>query len=71
MERITPRLQAEWGKRELTKLIGEWHLWIHANVDFTDGTLINLKDDGTIERVIVNRDGTEDVFVVKSSKDDV
>ena len=50
---------------------GEWHLWIHANVDFTDGTLINLKDDGTIERVIVNRDGTEEVFVVKRDKDDV
>ena len=50
-------------------LSSEWHVWIHANIDFTAGTFINLKDDGTIQRVTIEPDGSEVVFDVKRKKD--
>jgi len=48
---------------------GAWMVWISANIDFTRGTYILLNDDGTIDRVTVNPDGTEDVFAIKKEGD--
>ncbi len=50
-------------------LCGAWLIWINANIDFTQGTFIKLNDDGTIDRVTVNPDGSEDVFVIKKRGD--
>jgi len=48
---------------------GAWMIWINANINFTLGTYIKLNDDGSIERVTVLTDGTEDVFVIKKRGD--
>ena len=48
---------------------GAWILWVSANINMTLGTYIKLNDDGTIERVTINPDGTEDVFVIKKEGD--
>ncbi len=48
---------------------GAWMVWINANINFTLGTYIKLNDDGTIERVTVLTDGTEDIFVIKKKGD--
>ncbi len=49
-------------------LCGAWMIWINANINFTLGTYIKLNDDGSIERVTVETDGTEDVFVIKKKE---
>lgn len=48
---------------------GAWMIWINVNINFTLGTYIKLNDDGSIERVTVNPDGTEDIFVIKKKED--
>ena len=48
---------------------GAWLIWINSNIDFTLGTFIKLNDDGTIDRVTLNPDGSEDIFCIKSAKD--
>ena len=48
---------------------GHWMIWINSNIDFTLGTFIKLNDDGTIDRVTLNSDGSEDIFCIKSVKD--
>lgn len=69
IERISPRSIAQWGKIEVHHEHGAWMIWINVNADFTLGTYIKLNDDGTIERVTVNPDGTEDIFVIKKKED--
>lgn len=51
------------------RTLGAWMIWINANINFTLGTYIKLNDDGSIERVTVETDGTEDVFVIKKRGD--
>ncbi len=46
-----------------------WMVWINSNIDFTLGTYIQLNDNGTIDRVTINPDGTEDVFAIKKKGD--
>ena len=46
-------------------VVGMWRVWINANIDFTAGTYLALHDNGCIERVTINPDGTEDTFLVK------
>lgn len=57
------------GKRWTATVGGAWMVWINSNIDFTQGTFIQLNDDGTIQRVTVEPDGTEDVFDIKKEGD--
>lgn len=40
-------------------------VWINSNIDFTQGTFIQLYDDGRIDRVTVMPDGCEHVMHIK------
>jgi len=44
---------------------GYWRLWLMANGDFTNGTFLQLLDDGSINRVTWHPDGTESVLEIK------
>ena len=44
---------------------GGWVLWISPNTDFTAGTYMYLRDNGSIERVTLHEDGTETTFLVR------
>lgn len=46
---------------------GWWSLWVHANHDFTQGTMYRMHDDGHMDRVTLHPDGTESVFDIKPS----
>ena len=48
---------------------GAWMIWINSNIDFTAGTYVLLHDDGTVQRVTVHLDGSEDVFDIKKERD--
>ncbi len=61
----TPLSRASRASRALLSSQGAWMVWINANSDFTCGTFMLLHDDGCIERVTSNADGTEDVFLVR------
>ena len=66
IERLPRRtILMDWGN-EPVEGTGAWMVWINANRTFTAGTFVCLHDNGTIDRVTVNPDGTEEVFVVKS-----
>jgi len=81
IERVGPHppRQSVWhdsANRAAARMLGEehnpygaWMIWINANINFTLGTYIKLNDDGSIERVTVLTDGTEDVFVIKKRGD--
>jgi ABC-type enterobactin transport system permease subunit len=43
----------------------EWRLWLMANGDFTNGTFLQLLDNGSINRVTWHPDGTESVLEIK------
>lgn len=38
---------------------GYWQLWIHANRDITQGTVLRLYDDGRIDNITIDEDGIE------------
>lgn len=42
-----------------------WALWISGNADFTEGTYLRLNNNGSIQRVHLRDDGTEDEFNVR------
>ena len=44
---------------------GTWKLWLSHNLTLTLGTFLLLHDDGSIERVTLREDGTEETFKVK------
>ncbi len=65
IERTIPRtVPMDWGDEYIVGT-GAWMVWINASRDFKYGTYLLLHDDGSIERVTAEPDGTEDVFVVK------
>lgn len=41
-----------------------WRMWISYDIEMKHGTFIEFHDDGVMERVTVNPDGTEDRFPV-------
>jgi len=47
--------------------IGSWVLWLHPAPDFNSGTFLKLYDDGSMSRVTLYPDGSEDVMVLKES----
>jgi hypothetical protein len=42
-----------------------WNLWTHANSDCTIGTFMCLYDDGAIEQVTIEPDGSRRTITVK------
>lgn len=36
-----------------------WQLWIHANRDITEGTVLRLYDNGSIDNITIDHDGIE------------
>ncbi len=69
IERIVPRKVHLRSSDPPIPRDGAWMIWINANINFTLGTYIKLNDDGSIERVTVETDGTEDIFVIKKKGD--
>ncbi len=48
----------------VTHTPNSWMIWLNANGNFTLGTFIELKNDGTIDRVTWHPDGSESRFEI-------
>ena len=44
---------------------GAWCLWISHDANQTTGTYIKLNNNGSVERVTLHADGSEDVLEIK------
>lgn len=42
-----------------------WILWLHHNLQMTNGTYLHLHKDGAITRITLRPDGTEDHYIVR------
>jgi hypothetical protein len=47
--------------------IGSWVLWLHPAPDFNSGTYLKLYDDGSMYRVTLYPDGSEDMMLLKGA----
>jgi hypothetical protein len=42
---------------------GHWRIWLHADRQLTQGTILRLYDDGRCEQVTLDEDGIESNFI--------
>lgn len=59
------KLQARTEQVRMQHMPGNiWRMWVSHDVTMTHGTFFEFHPNGSIERVTVNLDGTEDRFAV-------
>lgn len=67
-EKYTPPTTTNSGDRQGTYVVGgHWRLWTHHDTSVTNGTFFQLNNDGSMIRVVVRPDGSEDYFTVKGA----